>query len=113
MARGKNSFLIDPNGNIYKCWKDINVSEKIVESLLHDFFNESLLIKYLTGADPLEDNVCKNCFHLPVCGGGCTYYRLENNFNNGSYDLCYDAKDNLLEYLELHAEIKEAQNTNR
>ena len=107
MARGVNCFLIDPKGYIYKCWKDINVPEKIVGSLLADSFNEDLLIKYHTGADPLEDKECKNCFHLPVCGGGCTYYRLENEFNDGNFDLCYDAKDKLSEYLELHAEIKE------
>ena len=106
MARAINSFLIDPKGNIYKCWKDINVADKVIGSLSGDSFNENLLIKYLCSADPFDDSSCKACFHLPVCGGGCTYYRLENKYNGGNFDLCYDAKERLSEYLELHTEIK-------
>jgi len=113
MARGTNSFLIDANGYIYKCWKDINVSEKRIGHLQEDSLNENLLVKYNSGADPLEDENCKNCIHFPICGGGCTYYRLENKFNNGNFDLCYDAKDNLAEYLELHAEIKNKKKNNK
>ena len=107
MARSVNCFLIDPKGNIYKCWKDINVSKKVIGSILDNSLNENLLVKYLSGADPLENKDCKTCFHLALCGGGCTYYRLENEFYDGNFDLCYDAKDRLSEYLELHAEIKD------
>ena len=68
-----SSFVIDPKGNMYKCWNDVgNVSKKVgnvVEK--YDYFNV-LHTEYLLWS-PFEFEECKECNILPICMGGCPY----------------------------------------
>jgi uncharacterized protein len=63
--------------------------------------NEDLYLKYVIGSNPFEDENCKRCFSLPICGGGCPHKRIENKFNNSEYDLCIQFNTNLDDYLLL------------
>lgn len=106
----RNPFhlVIGPEGEIYKCWNDVGNSEKIVGSLMNkEKVNHRLLTRYYTAGDPLDDPNCQNCFHFPICGGGCPYIRIENEFNNEKTDVCDYMKDNISKFLELHYEYKQ------
>jgi len=103
MARHLDSFLIDPRGDLYKCWTDIGVKDKSIGNIARrGQLNDALLSRYLTGADPFDEPQCQNCFHLPICEGRCPYYALKNKFEAGTFDICPLSKGNLKEFLETH-----------
>jgi Arylsulfatase regulator (Fe-S oxidoreductase) len=104
-ARHINSFVIGAKGELYKCWNDLGIKDKEIGNL-HD--NEQVdpthLVRYLVGADQLDDSKCQNCFFFPICNGGCPYSRIANEFDNKNIDCCHVAKNNIESYLELHYE---------
>ncbi len=110
MARHINSYLVDPTGALYKCWSDIGVEEKAVGHLhKKGAFNENVLIRYLTGADPFDEPECQKCFYLPICEGRCPYHAVENKFGRSNVDICHITKGYLKEYLEAHYAIKSGE----
>lgn len=86
VARHINSFVIDPNLNIYKCWNDIGIIEKSIGTIDNFKLSNNLNIKYLTSNDPLEDYKCKICSFFPICNGGCPYDRIFHTKNKS--ELC-------------------------
>ena len=77
-ATNRNSFLIGPDGGVYKCWNDIGIPEKRIGLLgnekreIHEAVNEE---KYLL-SDPFTHPMCSECTYLPICFGGCPYLSL-------------------------------------
>lgn len=70
-----NSFVIDSEGYIYKCWENIGNKQLSIDNLIVDMVkNKELYYDYLT-YDPTEDVECKLCNILPICMGGCPYKR--------------------------------------
>ena len=85
----KNSYIIGPEGEIYKCWNDVSNLDKAIGYLGDNKLNnEELLGQYLTEGTMFEDQKCKECFFFPICDGGCPQYRLRNKYDGGQYDLC-------------------------
>lgn len=64
-----NSYVIDPHGDLYKCWDSIgNIDEKV--GTIYDSIQlNTNLCKWLT-YNPYKKN-CINCKVLPMCNGGC------------------------------------------
>lgn len=110
--RNKNSIVIGPEGEIYKCWNDVGDKDKVVGDIDGKITNEALLLRYLLAADPFEDPKCQDCFLLPVCGGGCPYSRIQNEYEGTNINTCLFMKDHLEEFLIAHAEYKERLNKN-
>jgi len=108
MARHVNSYLVDPNGYLYKCWTDIGMEEMAVGSIMKKgSLNNKILTRYLTGADPFDEPECQNCFYVPICSGRCPHFALKNKYDNAKIDLCHISKGNLKEFLQYHFHIKE------
>ncbi|MCP4163045.1 MAG: SPASM domain-containing protein [Deltaproteobacteria bacterium] len=107
MARSNNSYLVGPEGDLYKCWNDIG-NDKYSIGNIHalDKIKNSMLRKYMIGADPLDDPRCNKCFYFPMCSGGCPWKRLRNKYDGLEFDLCTYFKVNLDTFLEIHYEIK-------
>lgn len=59
-----------------------------------DFKNKDLIRKYVLSANCFEDEKCKDCEFIPICMGGCAFYRIKNMFDNGNFDICSLYKDN-------------------
>ena len=70
------SIVIGPEGELYKCWNDVAKSNKVYGHIGIGITNERVLYDYLTKADPFDDERCRTCLLLPVCGGGCPYARM-------------------------------------
>lgn len=75
-----NSYVINSDGNLYKCWCDIGNKEYSIGNL--ENIDESLKIyrEYML-YDPTNDDVCKECKYLPMCMGGCPHRRLNKSIN--------------------------------
>ncbi|ALO14137.1 radical SAM additional 4Fe4S-binding SPASM domain protein [Salinivirga cyanobacteriivorans] len=89
MARRINSYLIDPKGNLYKCWEHIGNKDLVIKNLVNEKLGSNVIhTRYLTGADPFENEYCKTCNLLPICSGGCPNHIVKNHFENTNYDEC-------------------------
>lgn len=84
-----NSFLIGPKGELYKCWNELGDSDKIIGFIdQKDLDNKRLVRDYVLASSCFQDEVCKECEILPICSGGCAYYRIKNKFEDGRFDVC-------------------------
>lgn len=75
-AVSNNSFVIAPNGDLYKCWNEIGRVEYKIGDLQSGIILNERFISWMTH-DPLKYSPeCKKCTYLPVCYGGCPYQAL-------------------------------------
>lgn len=112
MLQRANSFIIGPEGELYKCWDDVSNPDRVVGSIMdNDLHNYPLLLKYMQECRPIREE-CKECTVFPVCDGGCGRQQYRNKFENGSFELCgpLKNKENLKKAL-LHSvkALKETQ----
>jgi len=94
--RNPNTYVIGPEGEIYKCWNDVADPDRVVGYVDGRITNEELLLDYMSGADPLESAECNDCLLFPVCTGGCPYERLRNSSQS---DICPLFKSNIDDFL--------------
>lgn len=66
------SFLVDPLGNLYKCWNDVGRIEMNVGNVFEGQKTNSVLSSYLN-YDAFDNAKCHSCSVLPLCLGGCPY----------------------------------------
>lgn len=93
-ARHINSFVIGPEGEVYKCWNDIGKLDKNIGNIKDFSIFNSICTNYMFGNDPLASNRCKKCFCFPICNGGCPYSRI-NNAKHYEKDFC-DNRENMI-----------------
>lgn len=84
-----NSYIIGPEGEIYKCWNDVNHPEKVIGNISgKDITNQSLFYAYHEETTVFVDDKCKDCMVFPICGGGCAWYRLKNLKEDKEFNVC-------------------------
>lgn len=106
-----NYYVVGPDGELYKCWNDIGVEEKIIGYLNKNTIpNKDILSQYLVGPSIFDDNKCKKCEIFPICDGGCQWVRLKNANEGKNFDLCSNRKNYITQFLELHYEMKLKKN---
>ncbi len=79
MAVAMNTFVIDPNGLLYKCWNDCGLRQEAVGYLNeqgHAVLNRKIA-KWLLW-HPFDIPGCRECKILPLCLGGCPYKKMHN-----------------------------------
>lgn len=93
-----NSFTIDCDGYVYKCWNDIGNKDKAVYDICKRDAGETDAkrmrmrhIKWITW-NPFEFEECLECKVLPLCMGGCPY---KYKAINGNSPDCMTIKNNL------------------
>ncbi|MBO3840815.1 MAG: SPASM domain-containing protein [Candidatus Brockarchaeota archaeon] len=100
-AMRDNAQIIDPKGNIYKCWSFVGLEEctvgKIGEGTYKPYFYELLT------RNPIRDAKCSRCNVLPYCNGGCLYEAYCHTGNRSNF-VCgvLQGKEALESMLTLH-----------
>lgn len=94
-----NSFVIDHEGYLYKCWNEVgNVSSAIgnINEVHLDIAN------YKNGQwitnDPTKHSVCKKCNLLPLCVGGCPHSTIVQKKPCNCDLIKYNIEDVMLTY---------------
>lgn len=96
-----NSFVIDPIGDIYKCWNEIGYVDKKSGNIFDSgMINNANYVKWLS-YNILKDKECLQCAYLPVCMGGCPHKRIKNGEKK-----CVPIKENSKDLIELLYKIK-------
>jgi uncharacterized protein len=100
----KNSFLVDPLGDVYKCVSVVGETShrvaRMTETGLKDITPE---LYRFTARDPADIALCDSCKLLPLCGGGCAYraYQKHGTYQAGDCTLHKGLEEEkLLLYLE-------------
>lgn len=96
-VQSQNSFVIGPEGELYKCWHHIGMQDKVIGNILapNIITNINRYATYVLENDNLFDKNCHECVLFPSCTGGCV------DLKNLKEDYCMVAKSNLEKFIEL------------
>ncbi len=105
------SFVVEPDGKLYKCWGEVGISTAHVGHIKKGGnieFNHRLE-RWLAWS-PFESERCRGCDILPLCMGGCVFNAILVDklhvFPVAKPYSCLPLKYNLKEMVELVAENK-------
>lgn len=75
----EKAFVVDPNGNIFKCVTGIG-SNRFLLSTYSDFNNNPMLLlrNNIRHIESSHRNECFGCEYLTMCNGGCKCQHYEN-----------------------------------
>ncbi|MEI7788888.1 MAG: SPASM domain-containing protein [Chlorobiaceae bacterium] len=108
MANIDHGYVVAPNGELYKCWKDVGRKSMIAGSVFSSKPDDrnGIASSYRTLGDPFLNSECLECRVFPICGGGCVKKRLEAQQDAESgIDLCSPYKESLEVYLAASIDI--------
>jgi uncharacterized protein len=97
----ENSYIIDPDGFLYKCWADIGIKERVIGHLSSGVDNWEFVSAYMMSSDKFTDGKCLDCSIFPICEGGCNRFRVEHKYHGTSYNVCPTDENGLRKYLEI------------
>lgn len=88
MAVGLNGFVVDPDGELYKCWADVNNPRASVGNTARPLELNASLLKWLS-YEPLQQfPKCRDCGVFPICAGGCPSVAIQSRNEYGDDDNC-------------------------
>lgn len=99
----KDSYVIGPEGEVYKCWEEIGNKELTIGTVDNVCDDCERCQQYLRDFWPKE---CEECSYLPMCHGGCPVKRLENH----NKPVCAPQTKALDIYLKKYYELWEDEN---
>jgi uncharacterized protein len=102
-----NSFMLDPEGNLYKCYNFVGDVSKAMGNIRDSIDYRHPNFREYFKFDPFEDGNCRSCNILPVCMGGCPARRANSQLDEG--EACETWKHNLKPMLEIIALSRQRQ----
>lgn len=111
-ADKQNTYVIGPEGELYKCWNELGHKESIIGRLTDDltdiFKNGNMVMNYnYIAYTPTNDEKCTDCVYLPTCMGGCPHKRIQNQ--ERCFDMTYRIEQILMSTTE-HIKSKGSDN---
>ncbi len=105
----KNSFVVEPDGKLYKCWGEVGSSKANVGKINPDgHIDFNYRLDSWLAYSPFEDEECKNCEIFPLCMGGCVFNKVLYDKLHSSPvkkpNRCIPLKYNLRDMLKLVVE---------
>lgn len=71
-----SSYVVGPNGDLYKCWNDVGNKNRAVGNIKEPIKSyNKVYLDYLMWS-PFDHKKCIECNLLPLCMGGCPYNGL-------------------------------------
>ncbi len=99
-----DSYMIDPEGHLYKCVALAGETSTKVGTLLPSgeiVYDMNRLIPWLSW-EPFEDHICSTCPVLPLCFGGCHADRLYPGIQGQTVVLpCPSVREDLVHRLKM------------
>jgi uncharacterized protein len=97
-----NSFVVGPQGFLYKCWSDPGNEDEAVGHVGDppEYRKKSKNAYKWLSLDVFERPECRQCNLLPVCMGGCPYAGLQQD--SSSKGVCESWRYHLLDMLKIY-----------
>lgn len=109
-----NSFCIDPEGYLYKCWNEVGQRKQSIGSVVDGITNYERYLKWMS-FDPTDYHDCRECGILPICNAGNCPDRVLFPEEAGTVKACIPEKwmleKSLLSYIERRARSPESDVT--
>lgn len=96
-AQTDNCYVIDEDGDFYKCWDEVGRKEYKCFNILSPNEKNYFQISSFVADDPFSNEKCKICVFLPVCFGGCQFQKT--HLIKSSCGFTYETMKN---YIETH-----------
>ncbi len=98
VAVQKNGLVIAANGDVHKCWETMHDSTKKIGTIFEinkafASYNNQLWRHW----SPYDNETCRNCKVIPICGGMCGHRFVYNDQNDEHSTPCPDWKWNTAE----------------
>ena len=97
----ENTYVVDPDGFLYKCWADIGIKSRSIGNVIEGVSNLEYVSAYMISSDKFSDETCLNCKIFPICDGGCNRFRIEYQYKGIPYKNCPVDRVGLVRYLEV------------
>ncbi|AGL02256.1 radical SAM/SPASM domain-containing protein [Desulfoscipio gibsoniae] len=98
-ACSPDAYIISPDGDLYKCWKETGRKEASVGNITNFKARSNSQrmheIRWLLW-EPFTNDHCPECKRLPICMGGCGYSEIVN----GQPKKCNPLDDHLEQYIK-------------
>ena len=102
MADNQQGWLVNPSGQVFKCWNDATQPQNAVFDLSNE--KQTKLMEKAgqrwKSWNPFDFPDCAACNILPFCMGGCPYMGLNQN-QPITHGYCSEAKENLQEKIAI------------
>ena len=110
----ENQYTVTPNCDVYKCWEHAGIEQHRMGKIdKHGNFSDLQYAYYdWMSKNPLENEECRECKYLPVCGGGCCVisYNEEKTYHGKG---CFKVKGILeKQVIKFAKEIKSKEHKN-
>lgn len=102
-----NSFLIDPEGEMYRCFNYVGDKTKSMGNITQEVDYHHPEFVRIYDFDPFEVDACRECSILPICLGACPARRSDRTLE--AEDYCDAWKFNLGPMLELIARSRQQE----
>ncbi len=76
VAASNHGFVIDPGGELHKCWSDVGNREAYLCNIREPLVINKKLLKWLSYEPLTMFTECRECKFFPICAGGCPYVSL-------------------------------------
>lgn len=107
MAQVVNSFIVDPEGQLYRCWNYVGNHAKSMGNIKNQLNFQHPNFLQLFSTNPFKIEACRDCSLLPICMGGCPSRRVDRNLSGE--EMCESWKYNLEPMLEIIAASKQQE----
>jgi uncharacterized protein len=97
----ENHYVIDPAGNLFKCWADFGFDDRKIGDLKSGISNWKFVSEYMVNSDKFVDEKCSACRLFTICDGGCNRFRIEKNYFGAPCNVCQIDEKGLAGYLEI------------
>ena len=107
IAQLMNSYLIDPDGDMYRCFNHAGDKSKSMGNIQAPVNYQHVEFDRLFSFDPFDTEACRSCTILPLCMGGCAARRKDRHV--AADEVCDTWKYNLQPMLEIIAQSRQQQ----
>ena len=94
-----NSFVVDVDGYIYKCWNQVGMPDASCGKVYDTDGKISAVFLDWVQRNPIENTLCRMCKMLPICMGGCPDLARKSDDNT---PVCDTIKFNLERVIDFY-----------
>ncbi|WP_288230101.1 radical SAM/SPASM domain-containing protein [uncultured Faecalicoccus sp.] len=95
-----DSFVVSPDGKLYKCWDEIGRHNQEIGDVFNGITNINHYLKWVSYHINTYNKKCGSCKYLSTCFGGCPYKNMKRKEKDNCLSMKYNEEEVILGLLE-------------